>query len=104
MRRITIKMVFLALLLLVFSSEGLCAESINIQVSCTIPEIPGVNTPFLASESKIIRNEKSNYEITTSRESIEIKQPSPMIQEDTQKNIADKKGDLEIAVKTLYPR
>lgn len=95
MRGITIKMVFLALLLLVFLSEGLCAESINIQVSCTIPEIPGVNTPFLASESKMIRSEKSD---------IEVKQSSPMIQEDTQKDTADKKGDLEIVVKTLYPR
>ncbi len=104
MKKITITIMSFIALLLVFSVSGFCGNTQSIQVSCTIPEIPGVNAPFLVSESRIIKNTNLNYAIKDSRENTEIKQSSPMIQEDTQKNIADKKGDLEIAVKTLYPR
>ncbi len=103
MKKITITTMSFIALLLAFSTPGICGNTQSIQVSCTIPEIPGVNAPLLMRESKIIQQESSDYETKKIQESLKIQQSSPMIQEDAQKNI-EKMGNSEVMLETLYPR
>ncbi len=95
---------FLIASLLIFSSSGFCGDSLNIQVSLTIPAIPGVNAPPLISETKVTSAKNQAYSSPAIRQTAE-QQPLPMIQEDTQKKDSKEKDkDLTMLVKTLYPR
>ncbi len=103
--KITITQVFLFVLLLIFASSGFCGDSLNIQVSCTIPAIPGVNAPLLISETKITEVKKTEYALQNDQQNTQQQPPLPMIQEDAQKkDTSEKETNLTMLVKTLYPR
>ena len=104
MKRLILAGIFFSVSLLAFSSSGFCADSQNIQVSITIPEIPGVNAPPLISETKVTSAKNQAYSSQDVRQNTKP-QPLPMIQEDTQKKDQNEKdADLTMLVKTLYPR
>ncbi len=104
MKKILVSTIFFTALFLVFSAAGFCADSMNIQVSCTIPVIPGVNSPALLSETKIVEPTKP---VSTVENTQQETQPKPlgMIQEDIQKDkITEETTSSKIMVTTLYPR
>lgn len=100
MKKILVTTMFFIVLFLVFSATGYCGDSMNIQVSCTIPMIPGVNAPALLSETKIVEPAKPE-DIQQENQ----QKPLGMIQEDIRKDTTNAvNSNSKIMVTTLYPR
>jgi len=105
MKKITIKTVFFIVLLLFFPYDGFCEDSVSINVSCTIPAIPGINAPLLETKTQIVKSEIQDYTLQNDQESGKNEQPMPLIQEDDQtKSTTQEENNLTMLVKTLYPR
>ena len=67
MKKTAIKTVFFIVLLLIFSYNGFCEDSVSINVSCTVPAIPGINAPLLETENKVAETndqQSSKNEVT----------------------------------------
>lgn len=94
MKKIATKTVFFIILLLIFSYDGFCEDSVSINVSCTVPAIPGINAPLLETENQVAEPENPEYTLQNDQQSGKNEQPMPLIQED----------DQTMLVKTFYPR
>lgn len=104
-RKITVRNMFFIVLLLIFACDGFCEDSVNINVSCTVPEIPGINAPLLKNENQIVKAETQEYTLQTDQQAANSEQPMPLIQEDVQEeNSTVEERSLTVLVKTFYPR
>ena len=98
--KINIKKLMVGLTMLLFLTDMASAgDSYTISISCTIPEIPGVNAPLIQEEA-IIEQKAQNPQGETENESPQI------LQEDTEKEIrlANQEGSSLVLLKTLYSR
>ncbi len=104
MKKILVTTMFFVVLFLIFSAAGFCGDSMDIQVSCTIPLIPGVNSPALLSETKTLESAKPVSAVENTQQEVKPKLLG-MIQEDIRKDKTSAvKNDSKIMVTTLYPR
>ena len=95
------KILLSTLLVLFIVSTAWAGDSVTIQMSCTIPAIPGVNAPPLVSE-RLLRNsqrEEVAKKNTTATEGEQI------IEKEETKEILLAQGEkVTTQVKTIYTR
>ena len=88
-----------SLLLFLGTGNVFAEDSVSIAVSCTVPAIPGVNSPLLEAETTVV-----NSASQISRNG-ELPDPSPQLQEDTEeKNLNSENQKDIVLVKTFYVR
>lgn len=85
------------------------ASAIELQVSCTIPAIPGVNVPLIEEETRIPPEDYTNtqesqtaYAKANKPQNIQQEQTSALIQQENLLTTANEQP--LIIVKTLYDR
>lgn len=103
METINLKITFVFLLLLGFLNAGYAQDSASIQVSCIMPEIPGVNVPLLEKETLVTKPELVQNQMTES--DVTTNEPLPSIQEDASQEKVDSEGQTTLVMlKTFYTR
>ena len=87
---------------LVSASTASAGESISMTISCTIPAIPGLNTPMV--EEEVLRTE-SPVETQTDYQKETLAVSSSVIQQDSQEEKIITEGkESFLMVKTIYDR
>lgn len=95
----------LVMLTLAYADTGLAGDSLSLSVSCTIPAIPGVNSPLI-EEEKISETEVDTATKPMSKPQEEPLPESPqMIQQDSQEEETVDDGQRSVViVRTIYSR
>ena len=81
MKKILRVATFLIPILALLSSTCLAADSVSLSISCTIPAIPGVNSPGIIHEEQL--PPKINLSENKAPEEITQKNPAVISQDDT---------------------
>jgi hypothetical protein len=88
-----------SLLLFLGAGNVLAGDSVSIAVSCTVPAIPGVNTPLLETQTTVV---KAAAQISKNGE---LPDQSPVLQEDNEEENLNTENQKDIVlVKTFYVR
>ena len=88
-----------SLLLFLGAGDIFAGDSVSIAVTCTVPAIPGVNTPLLEAETTVV-----NPASQMSKKG-ELPKYSPVLQEDTEEEDLNTENEKDIVlVKTFYVR
>jgi hypothetical protein len=88
-----------SLLLFLGAGNVFAGDSVSIAVSCTVPVIPGVNTPLLEAQATIV-NSASRIS-----KNGELPEQTPVLQEDTEEENLNTENEKDIVlVKTFYAR
>jgi len=104
---------FITVLLIIFSLAGLAeaSGSFTVSVSCSIPEIPGLNAPLIEEETTNANTAPSLTQVAVEKKQntgneMPKNQPAPAtIQEDGQVKAVLAEGEVSRAiVKTAYSR
>jgi hypothetical protein len=95
------KTLLITLLVLFITSAAWAGDSVTIQMSCTIPSIPGVNAPPFVSERmlKISQREEVAKKNTTATEGEQI-----IEKEETKETLLAQGEKVTTQVKTIYSR
>jgi len=95
------KTVLTILLVLFIASAAWAGDSVTIQMSCTIPSIPGVNAPPLLSERTLRMNQREEImkKNTTATEGEQI-----IEKEETKENLLAQGEKVTTQVRTIYTR
>ena len=96
-------MVLGIIILLSLAGISFAGDSHTISVSCTIPEIPGVNAPAVVEEKtvKIDTSIPAQQEVETQEET----KKHAVIQEETEKEVLmAKQQNSSVVVQTIYSR
>jgi hypothetical protein len=94
-------------LLFIGANSVLAEDSVNIQVSCTIPAIPGLNSPLLEAQSIVAAPPASKAENQQLTIKTQLEQPLITIQEESKEKEDQKNsesGKNIVLVKTFYVR
>jgi hypothetical protein len=99
------KKITMICLMIVLSLSGIAAgESITFSVSCTIPEIPGVNAPPFEEKTTMRDVEQATQQDVALQEENKTEQLQT-IQEESKKEVQLAEGKASsIAVQTIYSR
>lgn len=94
---------FIVFVLLKVSEAG---ESTSIAVSCSIPEVPGLNAPPFKGETFTLQpNLPAEHEVKREEQKTHDEELRSMIQEDTEKEIQLAEGETtSLIVETIYSR
>lgn len=103
MKKISVRASVIALLLFAASTWAYAENRVSLTVSCTVPEIPGVNSPFLEQQIVIADPHPGRIDDGQSQQQSPQEQSAPVIQEETKDQSQDSEGEL-VMVKTFYVR
>ncbi len=95
------KTVLTILLVLFVSSAVWAGDSVTIQMSCTIPSIPGVNAPPFVSEGML---KNSKLEETTKKNTAATEGEQIIEKEETKEILLAQGEKVTTKVKTIYRR
>jgi hypothetical protein len=102
--RITLRKMFVVLLILLAMADLAKAEEASFTISCTIPAIPGLNAPLIVEE-KPQTNVANPAPTTTVKSQTETQEQAPaMIQEEQKERKTSENQDTLVIVKTVYSR
>lgn len=98
--------------LILLAQLALAGDSITLKVSCTIPEIPGVNAPPFLNQQKIASEEKAEKKNNLAEDSAEQKKeesqknyPVVLVKEEIREEVRPANGQLaKVTIKTVYSR
>lgn len=93
------------IIILFFTGAAKAAESMVYSVSCSIPEVPGLNAPLIEEETIKPQPNTPEVKIDNDTKGKTEEQISTIVEEDTGKtpSVADKEKSF-IIVKTIYSR
>ena len=103
-----LKKILVVLLMVLCFADAV--EAVDIQVSCTIPAIPGVNVPLIEEETRMPPNDSNNntqesqtaFASANEPQKVQQEQTSTLIQQENQLTTAN--DQPLIIVKTLYDK
>jgi hypothetical protein len=68
-----------------------CDDHVNLQVSCTIPAVPGLNAPLVEETSVAAKENKEEQEV-------------PQVEKNQQETVVEERDGEHAIVKTFYAR